>query len=285
MPGKRPGKKRTVTVRGPWVPVPLNFLRSLACARLSPLAVKLLVDLCAGLGPNADGNGDLSASPSTMGLRGWTSNATLAAAMRELIDAGLVIVTRRGDRRRCTLFAVTLWPLQCDTSKLDHGPGAYSTADWEASGREPPSTAEPAVWNRPRKNTSSPPAAGEPSRVVPPSRVNLQAPARSNAPVAGAKAGLSSAEVPPQRDTFLDVPSVASSAARRRDSGRPSAIRAGRATANAAGPVGRALASQLLSPAFLAVLDESARAALLGPGVTTDRAHGDGTARGNTDGS
>lgn len=268
MPSKRQGKKRAVTVLGPWVPVPLNFLRALACARLSPLAVKLLVDLWSALGPNAAGNGDLSAPPSAMRLRGWASNATLAAAMRELIDAGLVIVTRRGDRRRCTLYAVTLWPLQCDMSKLDHGPGSYSSTDWAARGRELPSKAEPATWNRPRKTTSSLPAAGEPPRVVPPSRGNPQALARSNAPVTGAKGGLSSAVVTPLRDTSLDVPSVASNAARVRASAPSSAPGGGLPTAMATGPVDRILAARLLSPAFLAALDDSARAALLGPGPT-----------------
>lgn len=91
--------------------MPLDFLRSRAWAELSPHAAKMLFDLCGGLGPNAKGNGDISAAPAIMRPKGWSSTATRVAALRELEDVGLIAVTKRGNRRVCTLYAVTLWPL------------------------------------------------------------------------------------------------------------------------------------------------------------------------------
>ena len=104
-------RKSAVTVRGPWIAMPLDFLRSRAWAELSPHAAKMLFDLCGGLGPNAKGNGDISAAPAIMRPKGWSSTATRVAALRELEDVGLIAVTKRGNRRVCTLYAVTLWPL------------------------------------------------------------------------------------------------------------------------------------------------------------------------------
>lgn len=154
MAGKKP-RKNPVTVRGAWFPMPTDFLSSRVCAELSPQGVKMFLDLCAQLGRNAAGNGDLSAAPKTMLARGWTSNATRVAALQELLDADLLTITRRGDRRRCVLYAITLWPLDCDFSKLDHGPGSYSTHDWEQTGRSTPPTAEkPAIWRALRKAKS-----------------------------------------------------------------------------------------------------------------------------------
>lgn len=95
-------KKNPVTVSGPWFAMPLEFVRSRACADLSPQACKMLVDLCAGLGPNARGNGDLSAAPGTMRPRGWTSTSGRVAALLELEFVGLIVITRRGCRGRCT---------------------------------------------------------------------------------------------------------------------------------------------------------------------------------------
>lgn len=208
-------KKSPVTVRGPWIAMPLDFLRSRAWAELSPHAAKMLFDLCAGLGPNAKGNGDLSAAPSVLRPRGWTSNATLAAALAELEAAELICVTRRGNRKQCALFAVTLWPLFCDPTKVDVKPGSFTTLDWERgnrTGAERPTADKPAKWaaarkTAPKKIEVSPPATGEPGQDMHPPRGNLKADLSGYAPATGANAGLSVAEVPPPRVTFLDSPS------------------------------------------------------------------------------
>lgn len=166
-------KKDPVTVRGPWFAMPIDFLRSRACAELSPRALKMLLDLCSQLGPNARRNGDLSAAPTLMIPRGWTSKATQDAVIRELLDAGLLAKTRQGGRNRCSLYAVTLWPMDCDFAKLDHGPGCYATTDWHRGDKwrtDPPSMEQPAAWSKARKAASPSPATGEHRAAPPPPR-------------------------------------------------------------------------------------------------------------------
>lgn len=143
--------------------MPIAFLRSRVHAELSPCAAKLLFDMCGQLGWNAKNNGDLSVTPSLMRPRGWRSNATLLAALRELQEANLVVTTRQGGRNRCSLYAVTLWPMHCDISKLDYGPGCYKSTDWEADPDRagPPTVERPATWRRARGVGSSSPARGE----------------------------------------------------------------------------------------------------------------------------
>ena len=213
MTGGSNRKKSPVTVRGPWFPMPLEFLASRTFAGLSLHASKLLLDLCSQLGPNARRNGDLCAAPSVLAPRGWTSETTLAATLAELKAARLVCVTRHGSRRRPTLFAVTLWPMDCDISKLDTGPGCYSTKDWEEvfpDANQPPREDRPARWAKVRKNANAPPATGEPPGVKPPPRdKGRQGPARI-APTAGVKGTKSSLKVLPPRDTYLDTPSPSS---------------------------------------------------------------------------
>ena len=75
-------RKERVGVVGPWIAVPIGFLRSEARARLSPHASKLLLDILSMLKPHGLGNGDISLTPSLMKSRGWTSRATLRAAIQ-----------------------------------------------------------------------------------------------------------------------------------------------------------------------------------------------------------
>lgn len=164
-------KKRGIAVRGAWQPVPLTFLRSRACAQLSPHAAKLLLDLLGMLGTNASRNGDLSLAPAVMRVRGWSGRTSLEAATKELVEADLLIQTRQGGRKDCSLWAVTLYPLDCDPRKIDVRPGCYRTNDYAGPNGvldAPPTGDRPAVWRRARKNTLACPATGqtppEPSR-------------------------------------------------------------------------------------------------------------------------
>jgi hypothetical protein len=83
---KQTGNK-SVAVTGDWLPLQLKFLRSRACAELSPHAAKLMLDVFALLGRNAFGNGDLSLTPKLMAARGWSGRNTLKAAVQELLYA------------------------------------------------------------------------------------------------------------------------------------------------------------------------------------------------------
>lgn len=147
-------KKRGIAVPGTWVPVERLFLKSRACAELSPHEAKLLLDLLAMLGPNARGNGDLSITPKTMRVRGWTSRSTLNKAIAGLEACGLLFQTRQGSKLKCSLYAVTLYPLDCDLEKLDVVPGCYLVRDWQQGGAAEPTEREPARWRRTRKTVS-----------------------------------------------------------------------------------------------------------------------------------
>lgn len=184
----RQHKKSPVKVEGPWFAIPLPFLRSRACAELSPHALKLFIDLCSQFGMNAGRNGDLTAAPKVMERRGWASKATLSAALRELEDANLLVITRRGSRNRCSLYALTLWPMDCDFRKLDHGPGCYKHGDWRADLERAaePTDDRPARWGKARRRDLAPPATGEPEHRLPPPRGNKQLEGNIIAPLAGA---------------------------------------------------------------------------------------------------
>ncbi|MBC9070951.1 hypothetical protein IAI53_03150 [Thauera sp. CAU 1555] len=163
----RESKKRGIAVTGAWLPLPLEFARSRACAELSPHAAKLLLDVLSMLGPNAARNGDISITPKLMRLRGWSGRETLNAAVRELLEFGLLALTRQGSRLDCSLFAVTLFPLDCDLRKLDVGPGSYRMTDWMHGGAlaNAPTESSPAVWRRARKTqTVAPPRDEVPAK-------------------------------------------------------------------------------------------------------------------------
>lgn len=150
----RATKKEAVTCDGPYNPLPLNFLRSRACAELSPHAIKLLIDIMSQMGPNGFRNGDITLAPKVMAARGWTSRASLGAACAELQSAGLITQTRQGGRLDCSLWALTLYALNCDRKKLDVGGGQYLRTEWMAlhpGAADMPTAAEPATWKRARK--------------------------------------------------------------------------------------------------------------------------------------
>ena len=155
-------KKHGIACTGPWVPVPLDFLRSRACAELSPHGAKLLLEVLASLSTNANRNGDISLAPSLMRVRGWTGRQTLNAAVRELEGHGLLFRTRQGSRLDCSLWACTLYPLACKRP-LDVRPGCFRLTDYMAGGdlANPPTEQKPALWRRARKTqTLAPPRDG-----------------------------------------------------------------------------------------------------------------------------
>lgn len=163
------------------------------------------------LNRNAKGNGDVSVDPGYLTARGWSSKATARAAIDELIAAGLLVITRQGGRNRCSLYAVTLWPLDCDQSKLDYGPGAFTSRDWAngPSAGTPPTKDAPAVWTRPRKTDPPTPVAGVTLRTLPPQRGNEGGSGSAVAPAAGAVVPKMSEVAVPPRGSFLELPSVA----------------------------------------------------------------------------
>lgn len=152
--GKREESK--VDFKGRWLGIPFRFLRSERCVSLSPHGAKLLLDAFSMLGMLGKNNGDLSFAPSMMIHRGWTSRTTLGAAIKELLDAKLLHVTRQGSKRHAYLYALTLWKIDRDRNvvcKLDvgrKGLNMYDVAD-EASWGPVVDSEHPVTWKRPRK--------------------------------------------------------------------------------------------------------------------------------------
>lgn len=206
----RDSKKRGIAVAGTWIPLGLTFLRSRACAELSPHAAKLLLDLLALLGPNATKNGDLSLSPKVMQVRGWSGRETLRSAVSELLEHGLLVQTRQGGRKDCSLFAVTLYPLDCDLRKLDVGPGSYTSRDWETAGLNTPTEENPAAWRRARKQFGMTRHGTKSPELVPPrDKVTKRNPEKEAlCPATGQNPPISGIGVAPPRVTYLEKPST-----------------------------------------------------------------------------
>lgn len=137
--------------------MPLDPLSSTALARLSPHATKLLFCvLVAQLKPNGYGNGRLDMKVDRLRACGWASRSTAYGALAELVEAELVVCTRRGAKGRLAMYGVTLWPMYCDHADLDVGPGAWTARSW----REPdgadlvPSSERPVTWGRARSSSN-----------------------------------------------------------------------------------------------------------------------------------
>ena len=118
---------------GGFILLPLCVLNGAAYLGVSAHARMLLVDLAAQY--RGDNNGDLCAAFSMMKLRGWKSTHTLQKAKLELIEAGLIVETRKGARpSKASLYAVTWYAMDDCGGKLDFSAqsfprGAYRLKD------------------------------------------------------------------------------------------------------------------------------------------------------------
>lgn len=97
-------KKRSI---GRFVALPFNVLKSERGISLTPIELKLLVDL--GLQYNGKNNGMLSPTFSLMKNCGWSSTGTLYKARQGLEHKGFIVTTKIGKKIKgdCTLVAFT----------------------------------------------------------------------------------------------------------------------------------------------------------------------------------
>lgn len=111
MANGRSGKRRDTQRDGTaFVALPTLVLDSAAYLSLGHPAKALLVELARQLG--RDNNGRLLATTKVLESRGWRSNDVVTRALRELIDAGLIHQTVKGQRpHRASWFAVTWYAL------------------------------------------------------------------------------------------------------------------------------------------------------------------------------
>lgn len=207
MANGRDSRKRGIAATGAWLPVPLDFLRSRAAASLSPHAVKLLLDALSMLGPNATRNGDICLAPALMEIRGWSSRSTLGAAVAELEKHGLLVRTRQGGRLDCNLWAISLFPIDCDIRKLDAGAvGSYTSRDFETAGADVPTEQSPAIWRRARKTQSVAPPRDKVSKKRPATVRTAAAPKPETVSLSrpGTKPPVSEPSAVPPRVTYLN---------------------------------------------------------------------------------
>jgi hypothetical protein len=121
---------------GGHIAVPFPVLNGLAYLNLNAHARMLLWDLAAQYRGN--NNGDLCAAWKLMKPRGWKSEATLDKCKRALVEAGLIVETRKGARpNKCSLFALTWYALDECNGKLDISARSFSRGAYKLKDRPP----------------------------------------------------------------------------------------------------------------------------------------------------
>jgi hypothetical protein len=80
-------------------------------------AIKLICELARQY--NGRNNGDLCAALSMLKRRGWTRGETIMHAARELINYGLIELTRQGGLHKPNLYAITWQPIDECNGKLE----------------------------------------------------------------------------------------------------------------------------------------------------------------------
>lgn len=73
-----------------------------------------------------------------MEKRGWKSRDTLNKARLELLDKELILVSRHGDRKRPTLYALTFFAIDECRGKLDVKATAKPVSTWRLHEPLPP---------------------------------------------------------------------------------------------------------------------------------------------------
>jgi hypothetical protein len=95
---------------------------------LSSKALKALMFLaCQYRGHN---NGDLTIAWKVAKASGLTSNSTLRAGTFECIEAGFALQSRQGGRNRCSLYALTWFPIDECGGKLDIASTRVAPINW-----------------------------------------------------------------------------------------------------------------------------------------------------------
>jgi len=115
--------------------LPYVVVNSPKYCSLSPIAVKLLIDLYSQY--NGNNNGDLAYAFSLMKPRGWKSKATLQKAKNELLAAGFIEQTRQGGRNWCSLFSVTWRATDDCKGKLEVPATRVSSGAWKGDASSP----------------------------------------------------------------------------------------------------------------------------------------------------
>ena len=94
---------------GRFIRIPVSVMDSPDFKKLSGAALKLLLALCYQYKGN--NNGDLTTAFTVMRAYGFTSKGTLDRAKKQLLEAGLIVMSRQGRFMNpggiCDLYAIT----------------------------------------------------------------------------------------------------------------------------------------------------------------------------------
>lgn len=123
---RRRGQGRVTS--GTFLLLPHDLLDSKNFLALRGNAVKLLLDVARQF--NGTNNGDLCIAWSYMNQRGWRSKTTLYAALDQLLDYGLLMVTRHGGLNIPSLFALTWKPINLCQGKLEVPASSVAPGTW-----------------------------------------------------------------------------------------------------------------------------------------------------------
>jgi hypothetical protein len=115
--------------RGNFLLVPADVANSPNFCRLSMKSKALILDM--GARYNGHNNGDLAMPWSWMKLRNWRSKDTLKNAKDELIQYGIIELTRQGGLHGPSLYAFTWMPINECNGKLDVPASAVPSGKWK----------------------------------------------------------------------------------------------------------------------------------------------------------
>lgn len=110
-------------IGAPFAAIPIYLLELPYYWTVSPRARDLLTCLASQYNAGNSNNGDLCAAQSVMAKYGVWTDSTRKRAIKQLEDAELIIKTRQGHKRRCSLYALSWLPIdECPGKDLEIGP-------------------------------------------------------------------------------------------------------------------------------------------------------------------
>ena len=97
--------------------LPRYILQSPEFIHLDPFAKALFMHWAGCF--NGFNNGDFSAAKNRYADFGFNSPATLQKAKRTLLATRFAVLTRQGQKRKCSLYGLTIWPIDDCNGKLE----------------------------------------------------------------------------------------------------------------------------------------------------------------------
>jgi hypothetical protein len=116
---------------GQFVAIPHIVLQSPSYRGLNHAARSLLLDIA--MQHNRRNNGALVACEKYLAPLGWASSQTITRALRELLDAKLLILTRQGSRPNRAAWYALGWQALDMSAGLDIDPRDYRTGQYKLS--------------------------------------------------------------------------------------------------------------------------------------------------------